>query len=901
MSERIESHEGAADPLVSAVLAAVDEPAAVCDPTGRVRDWNDAFADRVGPVDAPADASFADLVDCASDPLVRAVETGEETIGRGPLDGTGREVTVAVRPVEREGSVSAVVATVSEPTDPFEDDRALYEASVDAAADAVYVVDRSHTIRAASDGFTRFTDIPTDRVEGRDVDCLRELGIVDGEVFHEGMRGLRALFAGEAESRHITSEVELAEGAGVVENRMRPIERDGEVVGVVNVVRDVTERERRREALATNRERLATILDDLPVLMMVTDADGRIDHCQGMDFDAFDCERSDVLDEPIDAFESVCPDVVAGFRRALDGETAFATETVNDRTYKVCLEPLSVSEGGTTAEATAQAADDAAADATSGAIAVAIDITDRTRREKALQTREQELRAVIESSADPIAMQDLDGRFQVVNEAMLATLDCDREDVIGSRHEDLFPDEFAQRVEAQRRAVLESERARVVEETLGSDGEETVIQLTFAPYHGPDYEVQGTVSIARDISELERQREELETLTEIQELVQESMRALTGATTSEAIQETVCDRLAESAFYEFAWIGQRQPGERELQPAYSAGAVGDYLESVTVNVDGSDHGGGPASKAYRTGDIQVVHDVRSDPDFEPWREAAVENGFQSVAAVPLTHGSTTHGLLGVYADRPNAFSQRELDGFETLGEVVGFALSSAQYRRLVEADSVLELEFEVRGETPFTEASREHDCRFEIEHAVRTGDNRVVNYLTVEGADPAVGESVARSLPNLEAIRRLDGDDGPHFEMTLTDSVFQYLADAGARGERGIVEDGVGHMQVEAPADADVRKITDAMAERFPVVDLVAKREKRRTEAPWWHSHGDIGARLTDRQRAVLKTAYYNGYYEWPRDADSEDLADSLDIAATTLLQHLRKGHRRILEAMFES
>ncbi|MFC7194924.1 helix-turn-helix domain-containing protein [Halosimplex aquaticum] len=84
-------------------------------------------------------------------------------------------------------------------------------------------------------------------------------------------------------------------------------------------------------------------------------------------------------------------------------------------------------------------------------------------------------------------------------------------------------------------------------------------------------------------------------------------------------------------------------------------------------------------------------------------------------------------------------------------------------------------------------------------------------------------------------------------------------------------------------------------------MDLVAKREKRRTEAPWWHSHGDIGARLTDRQRAVLKTAYYNGYYEWPREADSEDLADSLDIASTTLLQHLRKGHRRILEAMFES
>ncbi|QPV63987.1 helix-turn-helix domain-containing protein [Halosimplex litoreum] len=255
----------------------------------------------------------------------------------------------------------------------------------------------------------------------------------------------------------------------------------------------------------------------------------------------------------------------------------------------------------------------------------------------------------------------------------------------------------------------------------------------------------------------------------------------------------------------------------------------------------------------------------------------------------------------MYAERPNAFSKRELSGFETLGEAVGFALAAAQYRRLLESDSVLELEFEVRGETPLFAASREHDCRFEIDHAVRTGDDRVVSYLTVEGADPAVGAAAARELSNAEDIRELDHEDGPHLEMTLTDSVFRYLADAGARGKRGIVEDGVGHMLVEAPADLDVRRVTEAMDARFPDVSLAAKRERHRTDAPWWPGHGDVGARLTDRQRAVLKTAYYNGYYEWPRDADSETLAESLDIASTTFLQHLRKGHRRVLEAMFDS
>lgn len=890
MSERAEGREAVADPVVAELLDAVGDPAVVCDADGTIRAWNGPFAERID--DEPRDSSLAGVVDCPSDPLERAVETGERTIGSGPVRTSGREVTVAVRPVEREGAVTTAVVTLSDATDPFETERALYEASVDAAADAVYVVDRSHTIRAASDGFERFTGIPTDRVEGRDVDRLRELGIIDGEIFHEGMRALRELFAGAVDSHTITSNVRLDDGMGHVENRLAPIERDGEVVAVVNVVRDVTERERRREALAANRERLSTIMDDLPVMMVVVDEEGRVDHCQGLDFDALVCDRSEFLGEPVEAFEPVCPDLIEGFHRALDGETTDATARINDRTYKTCFEPLSGSE---------PADGDADVAAPAGAIAVAIDITDRTRREAQLRARERELRAVIESSADPIAMQDVDGRYQVINEAMVETMDDDRDSIVGSTPDAVFDERFATRLESHRRAVLDAERARVVEETVAGEPTEETVQLTFAPYHGPDGEVQGTVSIARDITELERQRGELETLAEIQELVQESVRALTGATTSEAIKESVCERLADSEYYEFAWIGQRETSEREVTPTNWAGIADDYLEETTATVAAGDRGGGPAGEAYRTGEVQVVHDVTSDPVFEPWREAAVESGFGSMIAVPLTHGSTTHGLLAVYADRPNAFSKREISGFETLGAAVGFALAAAQYRRLVESDSVLELEFEVLGETPLVAASDEHDCRFEIDHAVRTGDDRVVNYLTVEGADPEVGAAAARELPNLEALRELDREDGPHFEMTLTDSVFRYLADAGARGKRGVIEDGVGTMLVEAPADLDVRKVTEAMDARFPDVNLAAKRERHRTDAPWWPNHGDIGARLTDRQRAVLKTAYYNGYYDWPRDADSETLADSLDIASTTFLQHLRKGHRRVLEAMFDS
>jgi predicted DNA binding protein len=57
----------------------------------------------------------------------------------------------------------------------------------------------------------------------------------------------------------------------------------------------------------------------------------------------------------------------------------------------------------------------------------------------------------------------------------------------------------------------------------------------------------------------------------------------------------------------------------------------------------------------------------------------------------------------------------------------------------------------------------------------------------------------------------------------------------------------------------------------------------------------DIADELTDRQLAVLRAAYQAGFFEWPRDASGEEVAESLDIAAPTFHQHLRKAEKAII------
>jgi len=1028
------------DALVDQLLAAVDEPVLVCDDEGVVRARNDAIADLVADgtlVDTPVQV----VVDWAGNtPVERAIATGERTTAVGRFAGDDRRYTATVRPLTREDTVDTVgavgaVLTFDEEADDgtthgaagdgtthgaAAGDATVYEEALAAAPDAVFAVDTDYRVRLVSEVFESLTGTPTAAVTGEPLDCLVDHGIVDEETLARTKNAFDAAFAGEELS--FVSRPETVDGTVVAENRLAPIRRDGDVVGAVAVVRDVTDRARAEAARRESRERLQTIVETLPVAMLVVDADGRIDFVHGLDFERLDCDRDDLVGADVGVLSGEHESVVAGCRRALDGERVTETVTIDGQAYEGTIEPVRTGDGegedgGEVTGAIAAAVDvtdrearerelaatnerldlalehtdagvwewhvgenriywheitsrllgvdpdatyrtreefgelvhpedrdrvfDAAMEAveTDGQLRVEFrladepdrwllteaerqqvvdgpdrvvgtvrDVTERKERERELVEREQRLRAVIESSPDAIAMKGLDGRYRVVNEAMLEAAGCTRAALRGRTADEVFNDEIASRLERNREAVLGSESARVTEERFPGEDDEHRVRLTTAPLWDPDGEIQGTVAIARDVTELERQHAELERLTAIQGLVHESVRALTDATTRPEIEETVCERLVDSEFYRAAWVGSRDHSSGEVTPDHVAGGddIREYLESVTVTVDTSESGQGPGGTAYRSGEVQVIENVRADPAFEPWREAALDHGFESVAVVPLTHGSTTHGILALYTDRTDAFGEREVAGFATLGEAVGFALSATQHRRLLESDSVLELEFEVTSGGPFMDATAERDCRFVFENAVLGRDGLVIDYLTVEGADPELGAEIGRDFDALESIRRIgdgsgDADDGPHFEMRWRDSVFQYLAEAGAQGMRGVVEDGIGTMFVEAPGDIDVRQITDAMLARFGEVDLVAKREREPREVPWWRTHGDIGATLTDRQRAILQAAYYSGYYEWPRDTDAETLADSMGVASTTLLQHLRKGHGRVLEALFES
>jgi len=61
-----------------------------------------------------------------------------------------------------------------------------------------------------------------------------------------------------------------------------------------------------------------------------------------------------------------------------------------------------------------------------------------------------------------------------------------------------------------------------------------------------------------------------------------------------------------------------------------------------------------------------------------------------------------------------------------------------------------------------------------------------------------------------------------------------------------------------------------------------------------------IGAALTDRQTELLRTALELGYYDVPRTATHEDVADAADCAPSTASEHLRKAEVALVRGTFE-
>lgn len=182
-----------------------------------------------------------------------------------------------------------------------------------------------------------------------------------------------------------------------------------------------------------------------------------------------------------------------------------------------------------------------------------------------------------------------------------------------------------------------------------------------------------------------------------------------------------------------------------------------------------------------------------------------------------------------------------------------------------------------------------------------------VSRSTCHPDDRVVGEF---ELSNEETETAFEHIDCHNVFQTDTGTVYRFESDRKAPCACQVIEsldiplsavtarDGDLHLTFHASDVAAVRDVVTELRKQFDDVSVRHLRHSGQDDAGQ-HVVVDRG-RLTDRQLEVLETAHCLGYFEHPRDATGEEVADVLDIAPSTFAEHLAVAQRKLMDDVLD-
>jgi PAS domain S-box-containing protein len=542
-------------------------------------------------------------------------------------------------------------------------------------------------------------------------------------------------------------------------------------------------------------------------------------------------------------------------------------------------------------------------------VALVRDRTERAEREQQLKETTRELQAVLDNVEAAIFVKDTTGEYRQVNQNLRDILDIEADEpVIGRTDEELFSDDVAEMYRADDERVLESNTTIEVEERVPtSDGTRTYLTRK-TPLRDDDGEPLGVCAVATDVTdqkqtehELQRQREQLAALNEVNDVAQEVTEAVIDGSTREEIEQRVCDRFVASDSYQFAWVSAVNSA-MELERRAVAGPD-DRPEERPLVCDPDDTlWVEETAEMVQRKEMQISR--RDDETVSSdCRDAALGRGLHATASIPIVHEDTLLGVIGVASRRSRAFEAPERQVVARLGEVVGHAIAAVERKRALLSDDVIEVSFRMHNIEGLG-LPKFDSGRVVFDRIVPIGDGEYRQFGTTTGETMETVRALTETdlTPHSGPVTVIEsGSDETRFDLRLVDPAFlPVITDVGGYIQDARIEEGKYTIRVHLPPSADVRRIVDEVTDAYPAAQMVSRRQTKRQQSSVRQIEETFFERLTDRQRTVLETAYAMGFFAVPRKCAGRDVAESLGITTSTFHQHLRKAQRKLLAVTFD-
>jgi PAS domain S-box-containing protein len=266
------------------------------------------------------------------------------------------------------------------------------------------------------------------------------------------------------------------------------------------------------------------------------------------------------------------------------------------------------------------------------------------------------------------------------------------EEVIGKDDFQMVWHEQAELYRADDLKVISSGQPKLdyEEPQTGSDGRAIWLRTSKVPIRDGDGKIIGMLGLYVDITTRKQSELALHNANRALRAISACNEAMFRAKTESDLLNAVCALIVEIGEYRMSWIGYaNDDAEKSVTPAAMHGIEDGYLESRQFSWDANNPAGrGPTGNSIRTGKAQINQNFLTNPALGPWREAALQRGYQSSIALPLAGNKGTFGALVIYAQEPDAFNAGEVALLEDLSKDLSFGIETMRTR--TERDRIAE-------------------------------------------------------------------------------------------------------------------------------------------------------------------------------------------------------------------
>ncbi|GLQ30198.1 EAL domain-containing protein [Litoribrevibacter albus] len=287
---------------------------------------------------------------------------------------------------------------------------------------------------------------------------------------------------------------------------------------------------------------------------------------------------------------------------------------------------------------------------------------------------------------EEISLVDREGRVRQVNKAICLQLNKTQQDCLEQSCHELQHnvEESVEECEICR-AILSHQSLEQYRFYHPKD--EQWYEVSLSPIAFSSHQA-GMVHVRRNVTEEKVAQDRLNTMNRLYTVQTHTNKAIIGAVDREDLFQRICDIAVKEGEFLLAWVGLVK--HDTVVPSCFSGEGKDYLKEMKMTVDDSALAKGPVGRAAKTGMVQYVNDTSSDPTFVPWRDAAVERGFQAVAAVPIKVDNQVVGIFTIYSQLPEVFGKEMVSLLSSISDDLSAAMVMiSKERRRLDAEKKL--------------------------------------------------------------------------------------------------------------------------------------------------------------------------------------------------------------------